>query len=550
MANKLIATDGASVKSINPWDTESYPEAWRIFSGQPQTPEQEVISRVAAAFRAFNLKANTVASVPFTLFTKNGDEFDNSNEWGNKVKFLPNPQELLRLDTLSLMSSNTFYNLVTSDVLGFRPKGLYNAIYSSFNPYANTATAQLEYVERKIGTSIERYNPEGVQIGLNASKTRLIRAWRLDETTEVLPSRNTEAKAIMSSAGIIANQDTWVEYFYRRGGIKATLIGMKGLINTDTKEEAEKGWSNWLKGIGKYFGRPARIYNTEAIDVKPIGAGVDDMKDNKIYEQAIANIAMGTGMPLSLLLANSANYATAQEEKATWYESDIIPLCRWIAFEYNRQLWEPLGYYMQFQPQTLDPNQQDETEKASAVNQYMDLIAKVPTYDLFVGLTDTMGIEVSDTLLKAVEKYYSNKQSKMETGELGPDGQPIEVQPVVADKESEDKPKEVTAKWIPTLDQLEELRVYREVALRRLKKGDSLDFEYLPHKGGLPADVFSTIKADLPTCTTPEMVKSVFEKAQGVTEMLFFPQVKSDAEKLAESINRLADSMTHKESDK
>lgn len=557
--SKLIAMDGSSAKSINPWDLDNHQEAWSSFSGQPQTPQQEALSRVAAAFRAFNLKANTVASVPFSLFSKNGDEYDNSNEWENKVKFLPNPQELLRLDALSLMSSNTFYNLKTSDALGFRTRGLYNAIFSSFTPYINPLNAQLEYVDRRIGAQLERYSPDGRQIQGDTPKTTLIRAWRLDHTTEVLPSPNTEAKAILSSAGIIANQDAWVEHFYRRGGIKATLVGMKGLIQGESQEDAEKGWSNWLKGIGKYFGRPARIYNTDAIDVKPIGAGVDDMKDNNIYEQAIANIAMGTGMPLSLLLANSANYATAQEEKATWYDNDIIPLCKWIAFEYNRQLWEPLGFYMQFQPQTLDPNQQDETEKADAISQYIDIIVKCPTYDLFIGMADTIGIEISETLDAALVKYYAEKAKQQEAVIV--DTQPKEEEtdaPIEdeAEEETEEKPEPMPAKWIPTLDELEELRVWREVALRRFKKGESLDFDYAPHHGGLPEAVTADIKARLTEVREwdADTIKAAFNLAQWTakTDMLFAPQVKeSDARVLAAAIMELARTkLTHKESDK
>jgi hypothetical protein len=552
--SKLIAMDGSSAKTLNPWDLDNYQEAWTSFSGQPQSPQQEQWSRVAAAFRAFNLKANTVAGVPFSLFSKSGEEYDNSNEWENKVKFLPNPQEILRLDTLSLMASNTFYNLKTSDALGYRTRGLYNAIFSSFTPYVNPVTAQLDYIERRIGSHTERYTPDD---------KRLIRAWRLDHTTEVLPSQNTEAKAILSSAGIIANQDAWVEHFYKRGGIKATLVALKGLIQgSETKEEAEKGWSQWLKGIGKWFGRPARIYNAEAIDIKPIGAGVDDMKDNKIYEQAIANIAMGTGMPLSLLLANSANYATAQEEKATWYDNDIIPMCKWIAFEYNRQLWEPLGFYMQFQPQTLDPNQQDETEKADAISQYIDIIVKCPTYDLFIGMADTIGIEISDTLDAALKKYYADKEAKIEQGKLDANGQVIEAQPVDEKEEDpEDEPEEKPAKWIPSLNHFEEMRVWREVSHRRNKKGESLDFEYHWHKGGLPDFATEFIKAGLLIAATPGEIDKAFDVSEitAKSDMLFAPAIveksNDDILALAAALNRNADAMfasagSHKESDK
>ena len=295
MTDKLIMANGDGMKSINPWDTDAHPEAWTWLSGQPMTKQNEFYSTVAAVFRAFNLKANTVASMPFTLYSVNGEEYDNSNEWENKVGFLPNPQELLRLATLSYITTNTIYQLKTSNILGERVKGLYHAIPTSFTPYVNPATQELDYILRVFGMTQEKYTPDD---------KRLVRMWRLDHTTEVLPSQATEAKAVMSSAGIMHYQDAWVEYFYRRGGIKATLIAMKGAVNPDKKDDEEKKWSNWFKGVGQWFGKPARVINAETVDVKTVGAGVDDIKDNKIYEIAIANIAMGTGMPLSLLLAN------------------------------------------------------------------------------------------------------------------------------------------------------------------------------------------------------------------------------------------------------
>lgn len=548
MVEKLIMTNGRGTKSINPWDLDSHPEAWTWLTGKPAAQQEEFYATVAAAFRALNLKANTVASVPFTIFTANGEEFDNSNEWENKLGILPNPQELLRLDTLSYMTSNAIYNLKTSDALGYKVKGLYHAISTSFTPHVNPVTAQLEYVERKIGTSIERYTPDD---------KRLIRMWRLDHTTEVLPSQATEARAIMKSAGIMHYQDAWVEMFYQSGGIKATLIGMKGLVDNNSRDDKEKDWSKFLQGIGKWWGRRARLYNAEAINTTTIGAGVDDMKDNKIYEQAIANVAMGTGMPLSLLLANSSNYATAQEEKATWYESDIIPFCRWLAYEYNRQLLVPMGYYMQFQPQTLDPNQQDETEKAAAISQYIDIIVKCPTYDIFIGMADTIGIELSETLVKAVKKYYADKDAKIEEGTLDANGQVIEVQPVEEDKEDEPAEEKPPAKWIPSLNELNELRVWQDVALRKFKKGESLAFEYKPHYGGVLEDVHRDIwtKLSMGKFSNVEEVKAAFDISGYMSQpdgMLFAPSVKQDSEimALAASINNMAEALKTKESEK
>lgn len=590
MAQKLIYYDGLKHADLNSDD----PSVWTFLSGGRQTLTDEYYSRVAAAFRAFNLKANTVGGMPFCLYkasAKNGkkalptgneqiddaaedEEFDSSATWENKVGFLPNPSELFRLDTLSYMTSNTVYNVRTTDALGYKQRGLYHAVASTFTPETDPVSGALVRIWRQVGASREEFKPED---------KRLFRAWRLDHTTEVLPSPNTEARAIMHAAGVMYYADFWVQNFYRRGGIKPTLIAMKGLIGNEAKEDKEKSWTDFLRGLGRFTNRIARIFNAESMDIQSFGSGVDDMKDNKIYEQALANIAMGVGMPLSLLMANSANYATAKEEKATWYENDIIPLCNWLAYEYNRQIFEPIGLRLEFKPETLDPQQEDETERAQAMSAYMKVVNECPTYEVFEGMAAMMGLEMPDELKEALKKLYADKQQKekelqerMQQGgyEIGPDGKPIpaQAQPKDGEKPAFGKPKDMPmddepeeeekpappAKWTPTIDQLDDLRIYREVALRRLKKGDSMDFEYQPHhEGGLPADVVTTIKTALVSASTPEAVKAAFDapvKEYEVFQMsktlrvvdvdgYFAEQEQSDLKALADSMNKMAEAI-------
>jgi hypothetical protein len=404
--------------------------------------------------------------------------------------------------------------------------------------------------------------------------------WRLDHTTELLPSPNTEALAIMEAAGVVYYKNFWIHNFYRRGGIKPTLISVKGLVDKDSKEEKEKSWSNWLKGVGsRWSNNIARIINGETMSAATIGDGVGDMKDNTIHQDALADIAMGVGMPLSLLVANSANYATAKEEKATWYENDIIPLCNWIAYEYNRQVFFPLGLRLEFHPETLDPQQEDETERAQAMGQYAAVLEKCPSKEIFMGLSALMGLEVPPELEEALEAYYAEKEQKeremqeqMRQGgyTVGPDGKPLPAQnqmpkdgkeepkrggdmPMEKDEPEDDEKKPAPPQfqrkvWTPTAPEAEELRVWYEVAQRKLKRAEPMDFEYIPHHGGVPAEVAEQIKAKLLTAATAEDVRAAFVIAETVTPA---PEYKSDVTAspdimaLAESINKLAE--TYKE---
>lgn len=537
MQNKFILTDGQ--KSINLLASDD-PNVWTFFSGAPQSDNDILYARVSAAFRAYNLKANTVGSMPFTLNTLNGDEYDNSATWENKVGFLPNPSELFRLDTLSYMATNTVYNLRTSDILGYKTKNLLHAVAHTFHPFINPATMQLEYIERWIGTERERYLPDD---------PRLVRMWRLDHTTEVLPSPNTEARAIMNSAGEVYYADAWIKHFYERGGVPPTIIAMKGSVSPTKREDEEKSWTNWLLGLGRWRARNARVINADALDVKQFGSSVTDLKNMDTYKQAIENIAMGTGMPLSLLLANSANYATAKEEKATWLDSDIIPFVKWLGYEYNMQVFHPLKLSLVFHPETLDPQQEDETERASAINTFMDFLAKCPTFEMFIGTCDTFGYELSDSLREAAEQYYAEKKQSAEA--IQTQSKPvditlasnIEAQPTTDIQMQKQQP---SAKWIPSLDQMRELQRWQELAFRKLKRAEPLNFEW--RNDSLPEDVYAKIMSGLAGAETEDTIKALFDVMQfeGMTVTIppAYTEEDTTIKTLADSINRLADSIS------
>lgn len=644
MQNKFILTDGQ--KSVDLLDSDD-PRVWTFFSNAPNSTQDMLYARVSAAFRAYNLKANTVGSMPFTLTTENGEEYDNSATWENKVGFLPNPSELFRLNTLSYMSTNTIYNLRTTDALGYKVKGMYHAVATTFTPFVNSGTQQVDYIERRIGAHIERYQMED---------KRLVRMWRLDHTTELLPSPNTEAKAIMNAAGEVFYADLWIKHFYERGGVAPTVIAMKGAVAPDKKNTEEQSWTDWLLGLGRWRARIVRVFNTDTLEVKQFGSSVTDLKNNETYTRAITNIAMGTGMPLSLLMANSANYATAKEEKATWYENDIIPFCSWMEYHYNEQVFHPMGLSMQFHPETLDPQQEDETERAQAINTFIDFLAKCPTLELFIGTCDTFGYELSDSLRTAAEAYYNDKEDIPEgdddeapTGTGVPvDGMPVAqdlntvpaltlngaqissavaiVQAVaegrlpreagigqlqtlvnltpeqaelcmgsvgqsftapprpapvpfgggkpVADDDPDnvidrdgEQPAEAEAddgeedkkpfgkgypmtqemvddiippvKWTPSLDQLRELQRWQELAFRKLKRAEPLDFEW--RNDTLPEDVYNRITEFLPASKSEWDVKELFD----VIQLESVTQAKEDdgMKYLADSINRMAEAM-------
>lgn len=542
----IILTDGA--KSVSLLQSND-PSVWNFFSGRANAEEFDLFCKVSAAFRAFSIYANTIGNMPFTLNSKNGDIYDNSATWENKVGFMPNPNELFRLNTLSFINTNTIYNLRSSDVIGYKTKNIVHASPYTFSPDTDPLTGQLKSITRTLANGAQEiYKPDD---------KRLVYMWRLDHTTEVLPSKATVAQAILNAARALLYADEWIAHFYQRGGIAPTAIALKGQMLPVKKEDEEKSWNDWLMGLRRWYGRVTRIYNADSLDVKQFGSGVTDLRNNEVYRQAIENIAMATGMPLSLLMSNSANYATAQTEKSTWFDTELTPFCNWLSNEYNRQVFTPLGLALQFHPESLDPQQEDETQRAQAFSVYGDTFNKYPTYDLWVGMAETLGLEISDALDKAAMDYYKKREEQAEATRVQmeaagvittPDGKPIQQKPQEMGKEKpvmdkqepeeddEEDKKEEPKKFIPSLDQVRELQRWQELSFRKLKRAESLAFEW--RNETLPDELYMTIKTQLAEQTTEEGIKSVFDISIPVA-------VKSDTMLLAEAINRLADAGTN-----
>jgi 2'-5' RNA ligase len=453
MAQRLLFTDGH--KSANLLTSDD-PSVWNYFSNAPKTTQQTVYGYVAAVNRAYNLIADTVGYMPFALIDmESKEEIDSSETWENLVGILPYPYDIFRLAVLSYIDSNSVYNLLTKDVLGLKVKRMYNAIPSTIKPYTHPVTQQVEYIERTIGTATERYNLKGKQIQGDTG-AHLVYMWWTDHTSEILPSENTIARAIQNSAEEVLYTDNWIKHYFKRGGIRPTLVAMKGLIDPTAKEQKEESWSKWLMQLGRDTWRKVRMYNAEAIDIKPFGDGIGDLKDNKVYEQALANIAMGTGIPLSLLLANSANYATASVEERQWYKSKIAPLCRWLAYNYNEQIFHPMfNQHLIFKTESVDAQQEEESARMDSATKFLDLLMKCPSYEMLEGIANTLGMEISEDLLKAAEKFFTDKeqrekemQAQMQQGGyvVGADGKPVPVQtkpgedPKVEPEDDEKKP--------------------------------------------------------------------------------------------------------------
>lgn len=470
---KYIINNGRNVKSV-----DNVRDSWD-FIEQLASRDIDLFGKVSAVFRSANITADALSALPFAII-KNGNEIDNSLDYKNAVGFLPNPREMLRLWRLSLYMTNTAYGrMVKTNAIKRR------LIYVSPETIKIITDRNTGQIEKLIRNNQDEYL---------YNDPALVHLWRQDYSTEILPSKNTELMAVSNSAGLVYAMDFWARNFFERGGIKPSIIAVKGMLQADKKDELQSSWGKFIRNIGREL---TKIINADVMDIKQIGDGIGDLGETPVYRQALENIAMASGIPLSLLLSNSANYATAQAEYSSWYRDSIIPWAQWIQEQLNEQLFKPAGYYFEFRPEIAEPSQQEEVERANAYRTYIQS-----------GMLPSIAAQIVGIDLPAGVEYES----------LDPKPEP---QPEPQQEQEQEQPE---AQNTMSFEAWKEYDIWKRKALKASRLGKQLPVDFICNH--IPAGMAEGIRNHLRNADT---------------ELAFGVDTDSEITKLAEAINRLAD---------
>ena len=523
--NRYIITDGK--KTI---DLPEYPnEAWNFYGESDEDGKEDFYGRVASVFRASNLTASATANIPFALVNEKGEDVDISDDWKNKVGFMPKPKELIRLWRLSLTMTNSAYGFMENVKLTGR--NLRYIVPTTITP--NVTIDGLQGFKRTIGNASKDY-PLG-------RKNPIFWMWRMDHTTELLPAKATEFQAMCAAAGILYYADHFVSEFFKRGGIKPTMLILKGVTNKETVEKIERIWDKVIRGGHKYLGKIFQgVDAAGGLEAQPIGEGVDTLKDETLSKSKIEDVAMSVGMPLSLLLANSANYATAQVEVKTWYENSLAPWCDFMAEEMTEKLFEPLGYKFVFRPEMTDPGQEDEVARSGAYSTYVGAKMKPSVAAQIVGieLPEGMEYEELDKMQEEIDQASADEQSKLMRDKLALADKQSSSDQEETNVQVQEQGKKEKVKFVPNIDQLKEMALWRKFAFRHLKKGEPLTFAF--DIKTLPEEIAESIRQGLEVADSEDAIKEAFQIDEVVAD------AKSDLAilELADAINKACENVT------
>ena len=109
-------------------------------------------------------------------------------------------------------------------------------------------------------------------------------------------------------------------------------------------------------------------------NLKIIGEGIDNLKDSALHEEKLADIAMAAGMPLSLLVANSA--PTMPRLKRNTHHGFVTASfhgLRFMADALNDVLFTPMGLRFEFRPEMAEEGQEEEVKRSMAYARYVQI---------------------------------------------------------------------------------------------------------------------------------------------------------------------------------
>lgn len=488
-----IFTDGKNTKAVD--FSNPIRDSWDFVEALKKMEGGDVAAKVSAVYRAMNLTADATASIPFAVL-KGNQEIDTSADWKNTIGVMPKPKELIRLWRLSLFMTNSAYGRVakTNPV----KREIFYVVPDTIKVITDPVTGSIKQFNREIdGIVVQTYKPDD---------KNLIKFWRHDHTTELLPSDNTEFQAMSQAAGIIYAADWWTKNYFERGAVRPTVLAVKGMVVNDKKDELQSSWSRFVRSLGTRLSELAKVINAETMDVKQIGDGLGDIKDSPVYRQAIENIAMAAGMPLSLLLSNSASYATAQTEYASWFRDSITPWAYWMQEVMNDEIFVPRGYKFEFRPEAAEPSQDEEMHRSQAYHQYV-ISGMLPSVAAqILGIDLPQGMEYED----------------LDKNVIKPDEQPTiakpqgDAAPVLEEEDDDEMPAKA---W-------EEMDNWRRKAVRLAKRGKPVTFEFkTEYMDEKHAEI---IRKRLQYAATPDEVKSAFDITEEPNDILI----------LADAINK------------
>ena len=398
-------------------------------------------SRVPILYRAIQLRCDALSTVPFRL-VKGESEI----EW----QYPTSLSRLLWQWEAGLLLRGAAYGEIIANKSGIRKDIQYRNPFDMNVQYMNTG--ELVFKQNSSGATWTN--------DLRAGKYEMLYIAEYDPTQDILPGVGA-GRASTVDAKLLYALSKFPEVYFEGGAMPVTLLG----VDTNDRNEIER-IQDWFRRSATTIRNAFRVLGVRAGSIQPttLTPLLKDLAFSDLSEISKKNIAMAFGIKQTMLDSEAANYATAQEDRLSFYEDTIKPRLQLYEDALNEQLFARDKIKLEFQLNELDIFQEDENERADVLNK---LTAS--------GLPTRLALDLAGFVLSEEQEALFSEQ------------------------EAETQPED---------EQVAELRKWQRMAEKRVKEGKPIrEFESTI----IEPSLHGAISGALENVKTVEDVKRVFE---------------------------------------
>lgn len=311
--------------------------------------------------RAIDIRRSAVANMPFEL--SNGNTLIANEQNLNQTTldlvidlFDKIPQLATDLDLYGAA-----YAIFLSDSLGLTGKGWVRIhprrVIPMYGSNGEVAHWQIQTMQRTLNIPVDaRY---------------FLHLWQPNYTSYRGPGKSI-ANAALTSAGVLYYGTQFQSIYFENGALMPTLVSIKGFDKQSPKQKAE------IRTIFRQlFSKLKNAHNIHPVDgettVNTLQSSLRDMAMTELNREQKETVAATLGVPLSLIMSNASNYATATQDDFNFYDKAISPFLKEVlAPQLNDLLFNPLGYSLTYNPTRLDAYQAIELQKSVTLNGMLD----------------------------------------------------------------------------------------------------------------------------------------------------------------------------------
>jgi len=298
-------------------------------------------------YRAVRLRCDALSGVPIKLY-KGEDEID----WPYPTSL----SDLIWKWEASLLLKGAAYGEIIANDSGYKKDVQYR------NPFHM-------YVEYRDGVITIKQNQSGAiwKNNIYSGEYEMLYIAEFDPGQDILPGIST-ASAANADAKLLYALSKFPEAYFEGGAMPVTVVGV------DTTDEGEiKRIESFFKRVATGLKNAFRVVGVRSgsVDIKTITPPLKDLAMPEISDEAKYNISVAFGIPKTMLDSEAANYATAVEDRKSFYEETLKPRARMYEAALNEQLLDRDDMRLEFAFDELDLYQEDESERADRLLRFV-----------------------------------------------------------------------------------------------------------------------------------------------------------------------------------